>query len=596
MNIEEALKSTISSAFNELFQHKVDSDDIQLQPTRKDFTGHFTFVTFPFLRFTKQSPEASGNLIGDYIQNNSTLIDRYNTVKGFLNLEISFSIWMQVFQEISKNDQWGNFPHNNQKVVVEYSSPNTNKPLHLGHLRNNFLGDSISRIFRTAGYQVTDVNLVNDRGIHICKSMLAYQKFGNGETPESSDTKGDHLIGKYYVKFDQEYKKEVKDLESKGVPAEDAAKEAPLLKKAQEMLKKWESHDPEVVALWKQMNTWVYEGFDATYEKMGVTFDKIYYESETYLLGKSMVEEGLEKGIFVKKEDGSVWADLSAEGLDQKLMLRSDGTSVYMTQDLGTADLKYDDYHYDKSIYVVGNEQDYHFDVLFRILKKLGRPYADGLYHLSYGMVDLPTGKMKSREGTVVDADDLIGEMIDTARRHTLELGKIEGLGDREAEALYSTLALGALKYFLLKVDPKKRMLFNPEESIQFHGNTGPFIQYTFARISAILRRAEELGIKYRDIDFQKIPALSSIMVDVIANLYKYPKVIQEAAALYNPSVVAQFVYDIAKDYNRFYTEESIFGEEDSEIKKIKILFSGAVAKTIKHAMGLLGIGVPNRM
>ncbi len=595
MNLKESIEKELKAVFFSLFDHKIDEKDF-LQPTRKEFSGDYTFVVFPYLKYTRQKPEDAGKRIGEKLIENSQWVDRFNVVKGFLNLNIKPSVWLDRFHQIFHEEDYGFLPPNKQKVVVEYSSPNTNKPLHLGHLRNNFLGYSVSQILDAGGFEVEKVNLVNDRGIHICKSMLAYQKFGNGETPGSSGIKGDHLIGKYYVRFDKEYKKEIDGLVQNGTGKEHAEKEAPILLEAQQMLKKWEENDSEVVGLWKTMNGWVYEGFDATYSRMGVSFDKYYYESETYLLGKAIVDEGLEKGIFYKKDNGSVWVDLSDEGLDEKLLLRADGTSVYMTQDLGTADLKYKDFQFNQSIYVVGNEQDYHFQVLFLILKKLGRNYAGGMHHLSYGMVDLPAGKMKSREGTVVDADDLMNEMAETARRHTEELGKIDGFTEEQALDLYETLALGALKFFLLKVDPKKRMLFNPEESIQFHGNTGPFIQYTHARIAAIVRKAEQLEIDYQSFDVKQIDNLEDAVLSVFFLLNKFPDIIQEAASNYAPSVVAQYAYDLAKEYNRFYTEISIFGEPDDNLLKFKVAFSYAVARTIKTSMGLLGISVPERM
>ena len=594
---EENLKKDISKAFETLFNHKLDTNEINLQPTKKEFEGTHTFVVFPFLRYSKKKPEETAQLIGEYLVNNDSDVAEFNVIKGFLNLILKEKSWIEAFKSIVLNPNYGSFPDNNKKVIIEFSSPNTNKPLHLGHLRNNFLGYSVSEILKANGYEVVKINLVNDRGIHICKSMLAYEKFGEGETPESSGIKGDHLIGKYYVRFDMEYKKEVQELISNGFNEEDATKEAPLLKEAQAMLRKWEENEPNVVELWKKMNNWVYKGFDETYKKTGVDFDKYYYESETYLLGKDLVNEGLEKGIFSRKENGSVWADLKDEGLDEKLLLRSDGTSVYMTQDLGTAELKYKDFRFDQSIYVVGNEQDYHFDVLFKILKKLGKSYADGMYHLSYGMVDLPTGKMKSREGTVVDADDLVQEMLETAEVTTRELGKIEGFSHEQAKELYEIIGLGAIKYFLLKVDPKKRMLFNPEESVQFQGNTGPFIQYTHARISAILRKADELSIDYNDPEFySEIEEISQIEKDVILILGAYEERLNEAAKLFDPSVIAQYIYDLAKEYNRFYAEVPIFKEEDQAKLKFRVSFSAEVAKTIKKGMSLLGIKVPERM
>ncbi|BDD03685.1 arginine--tRNA ligase [Aureibacter tunicatorum] len=593
MQIQEEIKKGIQAAFESLFSHNITLDEIALQPTRKEFEGSFTFVTFPFARISKKNPVETAELIGKFLTENNENIKGYNVVKGFLNLEISDNSWIKAF-ESSLSENFGQAKDNGQSVIVEYSSPNTNKPLHLGHLRNNFLGYSVAEILKACGYKVTKANLVNDRGIHICKSMLAYQKFGENETPESSGIKGDKLIGNYYVRFDKEYKKEIGELVNNGKTEDEAKKEAPLMLEAQEMLKKWEDGDTETVSLWKKMNGWVYQGFDQTYATMGVDFDKYYYESDTYLLGKDIVDEGLEKNVFFKKDNGSVWADLSNQGLDEKLVLRSDGTSVYITQDLGTADLKFKDFNFDKSIYVVGNEQDYHFDVLFKILKNIGRSYAEGMYHLSYGMVDLPSGKMKSREGTVVDADDLMQEMFDTAETQTKELGKIDGFTDEQAQELYKTLGLGALKYFLLKVDPKKRMLFNPQESIQFQGNTGPFIQYTHARISAILRKAKQL-----DIDLSRaanIENLEPIEAELVQLLTSYPEKVLEAGKDYSPAIIAQYAYDLAKEYNRFYTELTIFGETDEDKKAFRVALSKSVAQVISKAMGLLGINVPDRM
>lgn len=592
--IEKELKQEIVAAFKSLFDFELDADSFSLQPTRKEFEGTHTLVTFSYLKQTKKGPEESGQLIGEYLKSHTSLVSDYNVVKGFLNLSISDSTWLSAFDKIHQDEHFGTFSRNGQKVMVEFSSPNTNKPLHLGHLRNNFLGDSVAKILEASGCEVMKVNLVNDRGIHICKSMLAYEKFGNGETPASSGLKGDHLIGKYYVLFDKEYKKEIEGLIHQGMDPEEAKKQAPLILEAQEMLKKWEDGEEKTVALWQKLNDWVFEGFDASYQTMGITFDKIYHESQTYLLGKDIIQEGLEKGVFFEKEDGSVWVDLTAEKLDEKLVQRGDGTSVYITQDIGTCELKHDDFPFEKSVYVVGNEQDYHFKVLFNIMKKLGRPYADGLYHLSYGMVDLPSGKMKSREGTVVDADDIMQEMFDTAERQTRELGKIEGLTEEEAEALYRTLGLGAIKYFLLKVDPKKRMLFDPQESIEFQGNTGPFIQYTHARISAILRRARTLEVP-AEFDTTGI-TLHPRELELIHKLTDFPKTIAAAARDYSPALVAQYVYDLAKEYNGFYQEVPIFNEEQKEVVGLRIALSKAVAQVIKRSMGLLGIAVPDRM
>ncbi|MDQ3534311.1 MAG: arginine--tRNA ligase, partial [Bacteroidota bacterium] len=590
MNIEDILKTEIKNAFQSIFDVNLKPEELLLQPTRKEFEGSYTFVTFPFSRISKKNPEETARLIGEYLKDKSEAVEDYNVIKGFLNLVIANASWIRLFIEMLKAENYGLQAPNGKKVLIEYSSPNTNKPLHLGHLRNNFLGYSIAEILKASGYQVKKVNLVNDRGIHICKSMLAYQKYGKEATPESSGIKGDHLVGKYYVKFDRVYKRQIAKLVEAGLSEEVAMKKAPIIKKAQEMLKKWEQGDPEVVALWKKLNGWVYEGFYQTYNQMGVDFDTYFYESDTYLLGKDIVEEGLKKGVFYKKENNSVWVDLKDEGLDEKLLLRSDGTSVYITQDLGTADFKYKDFSFDKSIYVVGNEQDYHFIVLFKILKKLGRPYWQGLYHLSYGMVDLPSGKMKSREGTVVDADDLMQEMIDTAANHTKELGKIEGFNDEQAQELFNILGLGALKYFLLKVDPKKRMLFNPAESIEFQGNTGPFIQYTHARIMSIIRKAEQTGIDIKNVSLESLQFLHETERDVILHLNEFPVKIINAAEEYSPAIITQYIYDLAKEYNRFYAEVSIFNEDNETALKFRILMSKLVAEVINRGMKLLGI------
>ncbi|QHL87067.1 arginine--tRNA ligase [Nibribacter ruber] len=596
-NLESQIAQALSQALEHTFSHTLPAEQIALQPTRKEFAGTFTFVTFPLTKALGKGPEQIGQALGDYLQEHAPQVAGYNVVKGFLNLEIHDAVWLEMFaaQVAGISGVFGESGQK-QKVVVEYSSPNTNKPLHLGHLRNNFLGYSVAEIMKGAGHEVVKANLVNDRGIHICKSMIAYEMFGNGETPETASMKGDHLVGKYYVKFDQEYKKQIDDLVAQGMDKEQAKKQAPLMLQAQEMLQKWEQGDAETIALWKLMNGWVYDGFDSTYRTIGVDFDKFYYESGTYMLGKDRVEEGLAKGVFFKKEDGSVWVDLTDQGLDEKLLLRADGTSVYITQDLGTAELKYEDFHYDQSIYVVADEQNYHFQVLKATLKKLGKPYADGIFHLSYGMVDLPSGKMKSREGTVVDADELVAEMIETARQKTNELGKIDGFSKEEAEQLYHTLAMGALKYFLLKVDPKKRMLFNPEESIDFKGHTGPFIQYTHARIAAILRKASELGISSETQDFAAIEVLHETERDALILLNTAGQVVEDAARNYAPSIVAQYAFDLAKAYNRFYTEVPIFQESNAQVLSFRIAFSRQVAKTLKQTMALLGIAVPDRM
>lgn len=596
MNLQEKIIAQIQKAFLQIFGHQTVAGELDLQPTRKEFEGTFTFVVFPYLKITKLNPEASANKIGEFLQVHCPEVKDFNVVKGFLNISVNEQSWLGIFSNLYQNESFGQLPANGQKVMVEYSSPNTNKPLHLGHLRNNFLGYAVAEILKANGYEVIKANLVNDRGIHICKSMVAYKYLANGETPESSGLKGDHLAGKYYVLFDKEYKKQIGELMDQGQSEDEAKKNAPWMLEAQEMLRLWEAGDAEVVGIWKTMNTWVYAGFDATYKKMGVDFDKFYYESDTYLLGKNIVEEGLEKGVFFKKPNGSIWVDLSAEGLDEKLVLRADGTSVYITQDMGTCDLKYHDFNIDKSVYVVGNEQDYHFDVLFKIMRKLGRPYGKGLYHLSYGMVDLPTGKMKSREGTVVDADDLMEEMISTAESHTKELGKIEGFSPDQAKELYEILGMGALKYFLLKVDPKKRMLFNPQESIEFQGYTGPFVQYSHARIASILRKADQIGVDYRASSFAGLEQLEPNERDLIVVLSDFEKKFIQAGDEYSPSILAQYLFELAKEYNRFYAELPIFNESNPKIQSLRIALSAMTAKTIHRGMQLLGIKVPDRM
>lgn len=591
--IETKILTTISEAFKSLFCFTIDADELSLQPTRKEFDGTYTFVVFPFLKHIKNNLEESGNAIGAFVTKGSTLVRNYNVVKGFINFEIEDSTWLEVLNHMYSTDNYGKHASNGKKVIVEFSSPNTNKPLHLGHLRNIFLGDSIARILEKAGYEAKKVSLVNDRGIHICKSMLAYEKFGSGKTPESTGIKGDKLIGNYYVKFDQEYKKEVAELEKGGMESEAAKKQAPLILEAQDMLQKWEVGDEATMTLWRKMNDWVYAGFDTTYATMGISFDQMYYESETYLLSKNLVEEGLKKGVFFKKENDAIWADLTDVGLDEKLVLRADGTSVYITQDMGTCEVKYENFPFDKSVYVVGNEQDYHFQALFFIMKKLGRPYAEGLHHLSYGMVDLPTGKMKSREGTVVDADDLMREMFETAEHYTSSLGKKEGLEKAEARKLYRMLGLGALKYFLLKVDAKKRILFDPLKSIEFQGDTGPFIQYTHARISAIIRRAKVLDI-YPKVGDGII--LHQRETDLIYQLSKFPEIIKNAAEDYSPALLAQYLFDVAKQYNSFYQEVPIFGEDNLDLVKIRVALSVLTARVIKSGMDMLSIYVPERM
>ncbi len=596
--LESTLKKEISEAIQNAFG--TEPEDVPLQPTKKEFDGTYTFVTFALTKSLRRPPVQIGEAIGEYLVKNSSVVSGFNVVQGFLNLSIKATAWLGVFEEIHRDEAFGSFPANGQSVMVEFSSPNTNKPLHLGHLRNNCLGDSVSRILAANGYGVIKTCLVNDRGIHICKSMLAYQKLGQDETPDSADLKGDHLAGKYYVLFDKEYKQQIKDLVADGLGEEEAAKQAPWIREAQELLVKWEKGDAETVALWKKMNGWVYAGFQETYDKMGIRFDKIYYESDTYLLGKDIIEEGLAKKVFYKKADGSVWIDLTEDGLDHKLVLRGNGTSVYITQDLGTTELKYQDFHNDRYLWVVGNEQDYHFNVLFAILKRLGRPYAGGCLHLSYGMVDLPSGKMKSREGTVVDADDLLDEMVQTAENRTRELGKIDDFNSEEAKKLYEILALGALKYYLLKVDPKKRMLFNPAESIDFQGHTGPFVQYTYARLRSIQRKADGADFDYAQFDRKVLSTenydLHPAEQEVIFHLSQYPERVQAAGAEFSPALISLYAFELAKVYNQFYAELSIFSDPDPQAVQMRVALSDAVAKTIRHAMGLLGIEVPERM
>lgn len=594
MNIEFLLKQSISQALQEIYGHTQVAEDIALQPTKKDFEGDYTFVTFPLTKLLRKAPTEIGEQLGRYLNANSSVVSAFNVVQGFLNLSIGDEAWGRVFDNIISDKTFGELPINGQSVMVEYSSPNTNKPLHLGHLRNNFLGFSVSEILKANGYQVVKACLVNDRGIHICKSMLAYQKFGNGETPESAGIKGDHLVGKYYVIFDKHYKQQIDELVAQGLPKEDAEKQAPLLQEAQQMLISWEQGDTATIALWRKMNDWVLAGFNDSYRTMGVAFDKFYYESDTYLLGKTVVEEGLASGVFFRKDDGSVWIDLSDEGLDQKLVLRRDGTSVYITQDLGTTELKFKDFGNDKSIWVVGNEQDYYLEVLFKIMKKLGRPYADGCYHLSYGMVDLPSGKMKSREGTVVDADEIMAEMVQSAASESQEKGKLDNMSDDEKQALFRMLGLGALKYFLLKVDPHKRMLFNPQESIDLQGNTGPFIQYSHARICSILRKAEQMNLALNNVS--PIATLQATERALIFLLSQYPQRLREAGENYTPSTIAQYAYELAKTYNQFYGEILILAETDETKRHFRLLLSKKVAETIKQAMRLLGIQVPERM
>ncbi len=595
MNLESVLRQEISTAITKLFGQ--DAPALQVQATNQEFEGSHTLVCFPLARLSKKGPEETANMIGEYLVANTTIVSKFNVVKGFLNLVISDSIWIELFTSIYSNKNFGTLPSNGKEIMVEYSSPNTNKPLHLGHLRNNFLGWSVSEIYKECGYNVHKVQIINDRGIHICKSMAAWQLFGNGETPEGSGLKGDKLVGKYYVEFDKKYKAEIAELIEKGTAKEIAEKEAPIMKAAVDLLQKWEKHDDATVQLWKTMNGWVYAGFDATYKQMGVDFEKLYYESETYLLGKEEVMKGLAQGVFFQKEDGSIWVDLTDDGLDQKLLLRSDGTSVYMTQDIGTAILRFRDFpNISRQVYTVGNEQEYHFKVLFLILAKLGYSWAKECYHLSYGMVDLPSGKMKSREGTVVDADDLMGEMIAEAEKQTRELGKIEELGEGEAKELFDMIGLGALKYFLLKVDPKKRMLFDPSESIQMQGHTGPFIQYTHARIKAILRKASELGTTVLVDDFKNVSTIEPVEQELLYLVSNYEQKLEEAAREYSPSIIANYAYELAKSYNQFYQTIPIFNEADQNRLKFRIGFSSVIATTLEKAMQLLGIRVPERM
>ena len=592
MKIEDKLVTSVISGLKALYGQDVPAAQVQLQKTKKEFEGHLTLVVFPFLKMSKKGPEQTAQEIGEYLKANEPAVAAFNVIKGFLNLTVASATWIELLNEIHADAQYGivSADENAPLVMIEYSSPNTNKPLHLGHVRNNLLGNALANIVMANGNKV-----VNDRGIHICKSMLAWQKYGKGETPESSGKKGDHLVGDYYVAFDKHYKAEVAELMEKGMSKEEAEAASPLMKEAREMLVKWEAGDPEVRALWQMMNNWVYAGFDETYRKMGVGFDKIYYESNTYLEGKEKVMEGLEKGFFFKKEDGSVWADLTAEGLDHKLLLRGDGTSVYMTQDIGTAKLRFADYPIDKMIYVVGNEQNYHFQVLSILLDKLGFEWGKSLVHFSYGMVELPEGKMKSREGTVVDADDLMAEMIATAKETSQELGKLDGLTQEEADDIARIVGLGALKYFILKVDARKNMTFNPKESIDFNGNTGPFIQYTYARIRSVLRKAAEAGIVIPEV----LPAnieLSEKEEGLIQMVADFAAVVRQAGEDYSPSGIANYVYDLVKEYNQFYHDFSILREENEDVKLFRIALSANIAKVVRLGMGLLGIEVPDRM
>lgn len=593
MNIENFLQQKAAETVAALYG-PADPAAIQIQKTRKEFEGDYTLVVFPLLKLSRKKPEDTATEIGESLVKNVPEIKGYNVIKGFLNLSLSNQFWGDRLAEVVADPDYGKAQPTGRTIMVEYSSPNTNKPLHLGHIRNNLLGYSVSQILEAAGNRVIKVNLVNDRGIHICKSMLAWQLFGNGETPASSGIKGDHLVGNYYVAFDKAYKAQIKELEAKGMSEEEAKKEAPIMQQAQAMLRKWEAKDPEVYNLWETMNGWVYEGFDKTYKELGISFDKIYYESQTYLLGKSLVEEGLEKGIFFRKEDNSVWIDLAADGLDQKLLLRGDGTSVYMTQDLGTALTRFKEENLDAMIYVVGNEQNYHFQVLKLILSKLGYQWADQITHLSYGMVELPEGKMKSREGTVVDADDLIDEMAATAREMSQELGKLDGLSEEEIAAICHMVGLGALKYFILKVDPRKTMLFDPRESIDFNGNTGPFIQYTHARIKSVLRKAAAQGIAPADKidDSLLVPE----EVALIGQLTDYPAIVAAAAENFAPSIIANYAYELAKGYNSYYHDFPVIRESDPAKQALRLTLAATVARTLASAMALLGINVPERM
>ena len=597
MKIEQQISGAVKAGINELYGADVADNQIQLQKTKKEFKGHLTLVVFPFLRLSKKSPEQTANEIGDYLQKSTTAVAEYNVIKGFLNLTISCTCWIDLLNDINAQPEYGitNATDESPLIMIEYSSPNTNKPLHLGHVRNNLLGYSLAQIMKANGNKVIKTNIVNDRGIHICKSMLAWQKWGNGITPEKAGKKGDHLIGDFYVLFSNKLKEEIQELEVKGMTKEEAEAKAPLMQEAHEMLRKWEAGDKDVRALWEMMNSWVYTGFDETYKMLGVSFDKIYYESQTYLEGKAKVMEGLEKGIFYRRDDGSVWADLRGEGLDEKLLLRSDGTSVYMTQDIGTAKLRFDDYPIDKMIYVVGNEQNYHFQVLSILLDKLGFAFGKGLVHYSYGMVELPDGKMKSREGTVVDADDLMAEMIQTARDISKEAGKTDRLSIEESNNIARIVGLGSLKYFILKVDPRKNMTFNPKESIDFNGNTGSFIQYTYARIRSILRKAAEDGIVIPNV-LSDTTSISEKEENLIQSVADFAATVKEAGNEYSPALIANYIYDMAKEYNQFYHDFSILHEEDEALKAFRLVLSSNVAKVIKSGTVLLGMEVPERM
>lgn len=595
MTPELFIASKASEAIKALYNADIEPSALQVSVTRKEFTGDFTLVVFPLLRLSHSTPENTGNAIGEWLKANVPEISEYNCVKGFLNLLFSNLFWNELFGEIVADKDFGDLPKTGKNIMVEFSSPNTNKPLHLGHIRNNLLGDSVSRLLKASGNNVIKTTLVNDRGVHICKSMLAWLKVGNGATPESTGIKGDHLVGDMYVAFNDIYKKEVEELIAGGMDEETAKKEAPCLKEAHEMLQKWEAGDKEVRDLWARMNGWVLKGFDESYKALGITFDKVYYESQTYLLGKELVQKGLDMGVFVKDPDGSVWCDLTADGLDRKLLIRSDGTSVYITQDLGTAERRFAEYHLDSHVYVVGNEQNYHFQVLKLILKKLGFEWSDNIFHLSYGMVELPEGKMKSREGTVVDADDLIQKMYEEARATSDESGKLADMSEEDKAKLYHMIGLGALKYFIIKVDPKKTMLFNPKESIDFNGNTGPFIQYTHARIRSILRKAAEKGLEYAASPMPKVE-LSAKEIRLIKLLNTFPAKIAEGAQAYSPAVIANYAYDLAKEFNQYYHDTPILKEENEDVLKMRLVLIDTLSAVLRKAMGILGIELPERM
>lgn len=595
MTIEKMLTQQVLEAVKACYGVELTEKDVQLQETRKEFAGDLTVVVFPFTRYSRKSPEETAKELGEYLKQNIEEVETYNVIKGFLNVVISSAYWIEVLNDVAKEEKYGYAKEPSGKTyMIEYSSPNTNKPLHLGHIRNNFLGWSVSEIQKANGHKVIMVNLVNDRGIHICKSMIAWEQFANGATPESTGTKGDHFVGDYYVRFDKEYKAQIKELMEQGKTEEEAKKEAPILLEAQEMLRKWEAGDEKVVSLWRTMNDWVLKGFDETYKMMGISFDKVYFESQTYKKGRDLVLKGLADGVLYRKDTGSVWADLTGDGLDHKLLLRDDGTSVYMTQDIGTAYDRFNEFNMDQEIYVVGNEQNYHFQVLSLVCKKLGFDWADKIKHLSYGMVELPEGKMKSREGTVVDADDLIDEMIHSARTTSEELGKLDGYTKEEAEDVYRKVALGALKYFILKVDPKKTMMFNPKESIDFNGNTGPFIQYTYTRIKSVLRKAEEAGVKIVPGDIHT--ALTEKEQNLVKLIAKLPAVVKEAGDNYSPALIGNYAYELAKEFNQFYHDYSILKEEDEQVRNLRLLLAQQCSVAIENAMGMLGIEMPERM